>query len=144
MDTGTIIILVMLIIFLVLLFTEYFLLKKYYEDSIKELKMLYEDIIETTKKETERKVRNECFKESIEIKQALVPTKEYMKTIIVDRNDINLLHDRKELMEVLRSGFADQFAKEVIEPNLNIQEIVDMDIDLHGRKKYMARMWMGF
>ena len=47
-------------------------------------------------------------------------------------------------MEILRSGFADQFAKEVIEPNINIQEVMDMDIDLSGRKKYMARMWMGF
>ena len=133
MDTGTVIILAMLIVFLVLLLTEYFLLKKYYED-----------IVETTKKETERKIRSECLKESIEIKQTLVPTKEYAQTIIVDRTDINLLNDKKELMEILRSGFADQFAKEVIKPNLNIQEVMDIDIDLSGRKKYMARMWMGF
>lgn len=144
MDTGTVIILAMLMTFLVLLLTEYFLLKKYYEDGIKELKMRYEDIVETTKKETERKIRSECLKESIEIKQTLIPTKEYVQTIIVDRTDINLLNDKKELMEILRSGFADQFAKEVIKPNLNIQEVMDIDIDLSGRKKYMARMWMGF
>jgi len=144
MDFGTIIILAMIMIFLVLLLTEYFLLKKYYEDGIKELKMQYEDIVETTKKETERKIRSECLKESLEIKHTLVPTKEYAKTIIVDRNDINLLNDKKELMEVLRSGFADQFAKEVIKPNLVINEVADMDIDLYGKKKYMAKMWMGF
>ena len=144
MDFGTIIILTMLMVFLVLLLTEYFLLKKYYEDGIKELKMQYEDIVETTKKETERKIRSECLKESIEIKQTLVPTNEYAKTIIIDRKDINLLDDEKELMEILRSGFADQFAKEVIKPNLVINEVADMDIDLYGKKKYMARMWMGF
>jgi len=144
MDTGIVIILTMLMVFLVLLLTEYFLLKKYYEDGIKELKMQYEDIVETTKKETERKIRSECLKESIEIKQTLVPTNEYAKTIIIDRKDINLLDDEKELMEILRSGFADQFAKEVIKPNLVINEVADMDIDLYGKKKYMARMWMGF
>ena len=47
-------------------------------------------------------------------------------------------------MEILRSGFADQFAKEVIKPNINIHEIVDMDMDLYGKKKYMTKIYIGF
>ena len=82
----------------------------------------------------------------MEIKRTVIPTNEYMETIIVDRNDINLLPDdkEKELMKILRSGFAEKFAKEVIEPNINIHEIMDMDINLHGKKKYMTKIYIGF
>ncbi len=132
------------VIFLGLILIEYFLLKKHYESGIKELETHYKEVV----KETERKTRETCFKESlkesIEVKHTLVPTEEYIKTIIVDHKDISLLNDEKELMEILRSGFADQFAKEVIKPNLNIHEIMDMDINLHGKKKYFTKIRIGF
>jgi len=141
MDTGTVMMIAMPIIFLGLLLTEYFLLKKHYDSGIKELKMKYEGIVEETRKETERKIRESFFKESIKVERTIIPTNQYEETIIIDYNDINLLHDEKELMEILRSGFADRFAKEVIKPNLVINETIDI---VPNKKKYMAKMWMGF
>ena len=120
------------------------LLTKVFKKEKAEMKKNYAETIDKLKKDFEFKLSFLKTEKPMEIKQTLVPTKEYAKTIIVDRNDINLLNDKKELMEMLRSGFADQFAKEVIKPNLNIHEIVDMDVDLSGKKKYMAKMWMGF
>ena len=120
------------------------LLTKVFKKEKAEMKKNYTETIDKLKKDFEFKLSFLKTEKPMEIKQTLVPTKEYAKTIIVDRNDINLLNDKKELMEMLRSGFADQFAKEVIKPNLNIHEIVDMDVDLSGKKKYMAKMWMGF
>lgn len=119
------------------------LLTKVFKKEKAEIEKDHNETIDKLKKDFEFKLEL-LKKEPVEIKQTLVPTEEYAKTIIVDRNDINLLNDKKELMEILRSGFADQFAKEVIKPNLNIHEIADMDMDLSGKKKYMAKMWMGF
>ena len=136
-----IIILTMLIIFLVLLMTEYFLLKKYYEDGIKELKMYYEDIVETTKKETERKVREECFKEPIEIKHTIIDTNQYEQSIIIDNADIRSFQNPDDLQKLIRSNFADKFAKEVIAPNLVINEVVDME---SFKKKYFTKIHIGF
>ena len=136
-----IIILTMLIIFLVLLMTEYFLLKKYYEDVIKELKMYYEDIVETTKKETERKVREECFKEPIEIKHTIIDTNQYEQSIIIDNADIRSFQNPDDLQKLIRSNFADKFAKEVIAPNLVINEVVDME---SFKKKYFTKIHIGF
>ena len=128
---------------LVALALQAILLTKVFKKEKAEIEKNHNETINKLKKDFEFKL--ELLKEEpVEIKQTLVPTKEYAKTIIVDRNDINLLNDKKELMEILRSGFADEFAKEVIKPNLNIHEIVDMDVDLSGKKKYMAKMWMGF
>lgn len=141
MDTGTIIILAMLMIFLVLLMTEYFLLKKYYEDGIKELKMQYEDIIETTKKETERKVREECFKEPIEIKHTIIDTNQYEQSIIIDNADIRSFQDPEDLQKLIRSNFAEKFAKDVIAPNLVIHEVIDME---SFKKKYFTKIHIGF
>lgn len=141
MDTGTTIILAMLMIFLVLLITEYFLLKKYYEDGIKELKMQYEDIIETTKKETERKIREECFKEPIEIKHTIIDTNQYEQSIIIDNADIRSFQDPDELQKLIRSNFAEKFAKDVIAPNLVIHEVVDMEL---FKKKYFTKIHIGF
>ena len=141
MDTGTIIILAMLIIFLGLLLTEYFLLKKYYEDGIKELKMNYEDIVEATKKETERKVREECFKEPIEIKHTIIDTNQYEQSIIMDPADIRSFQNPDELQKLIRSNFAEKFAKEVIAPNLVINEVVDME---SFKKKYFTKVHIGF
>lgn len=120
------------------------LLTKAFKKEKAEIEKNHNETIDKLKKDFEFKLELLKTEKSIEIKQTLVPTKEYAKTIIVDRKDINLLDDEKELMEILRSGFADQFAKEVIKPNLNIYEIMDMDLDLSGKKKYMAKMWMGF
>ena len=122
------------------------LLSKVFKKEKGEMEKSHAEEIDKLKKDFEFKLSFLKTEQPLEIKQTLVPTKEYAKTIIVDRNDINLLPDdkEKELMKILRSGFADQFAKEVIEPNINIHEIVDMDIDLRGKKKYMARIWMGF
>lgn len=120
------------------------LLTKAFKKEKAEIEKNHNETIDKLKKDFEFKLSFLKTEKSIEIKQTLVPTKEYAKTIIVDRKDINLLDDEKELMEILRSGFADQFAKEVIKPNLNIYEIMDMDLDLSGKKKYMAKMWMGF
>lgn len=128
---------------LVALALQAILLTKVFKKEKAEMKKNYADTIDKLKKDFEFKLEL-LKKEPIEVKQTLVPTEEYVKTIIVDRNDINLLHDKKELMEILRSGFADQFAKEVIEPNLNIHEVVDMDMDLHGKKKYFAKIRIGF
>jgi len=141
MDTGTVIILVMLMVFLVLLLTEYFLLKKYYEDGIKELKMQYEDIVETTKKETERKVREECFKEPIEIKHTIIDTNQYEQSIIIDNADIRSFQNPDDLQNLIRSGFAKKFAEEVIAPNLVINEVVDME---SFKKKYFTKIHIGF
>ena len=129
---------------LVALALQAILLTKVFKKEKAEMKKNYAETIDKLKKDFEFKLSFLKTEKPMEIKQTLVPTKEYAKTIIVDRNDINLLNDKKELMEVLRSGFADQFAKEVIKPNLNIHEIVDMDVNLSGKKKYMAKMWMGF
>ena len=143
MDTGTIIILAMLVIFLVLLMTEYFLLKKYYEDGIKELKMMYEDIVETTKKETERKIRKECFAEPLEIKHTIIDTNQYEQSIIMDNADIQTFEGHPEdLQNLIRSSFAKKFAEEVIAPNLNIHEVVD--IESFNKKKYIAKVHIGF
>lgn len=143
MDFGTVTILVMVIVFLGLLLTEYFLLKKYYEDSIKELKMYYEDIVETTKKETERKVRSECLKESLEIKHTVIPTNQYEQSIIIDTADIQTFENHPEdLQNLIRSNFAEKFAKEVIAPNLNIHEVVDMES--FSKKKYFTKVHIGF
>lgn len=120
------------------------LLTKAFKKEKAEIEKNHNETIDKLKKDFEFKLSFLKSEKSLEIKQTLVPTKEYVQTIIVDRTDINLLNDKKELMEILRSGFADKFAKEVIKPNLNIQEVMDMDIDLSGRKKYMARIWMGF
>lgn len=140
MDISTIII-VMLMIFLVLLLTEYFLLKKYYESGIKELKMQYEDIIETTKKETERKIRSECLKESLEIKHTVIPTNQYQQSIIIDNADIRSFQDPEDLQKLIRSNFAEKFAKEIIAPNLVINEVVDME---SFKKKYFTKIYIGF
>ena len=129
---------------LVALALQAILLTKVFKKEKAEMKKNYAETIDKLKKDFEFKLSFLKTEKPMEIKQTLVPTKEYAKTIIVDRNDINLLNDKKELMEMLRSGFADQFAKEVIKPNLNIHEIVDMDVNLSGKKKYMAKMWMGF
>ena len=141
MNTGTVIILVMSIVFLGLLLTEYFLLKKYWEDGIKELKMQYEDIIETTKKETERKVREECFKEPIEIKRTFIDTKRYEKSIILDSIDIESFKSHDELDKFLRTTFADAFAKELLEPNLVINEEINI---VPHKKKYFTKIHIGF
>ena len=138
---DTLIFIVMLIIFLVLLITEYFLLKKYWEDGIKELKMQYEDIVETTKKETERKIRSECLKESLEIKHTVIPTNQYEQSIIIDNADIRSFQDPNDLQKLIRSNFAEKFAKEIIAPNLVINEVVDME---SFKKKYFARIYIGF
>ena len=129
---------------LVALALQAILLTKVFKKEKAEMKKNYAETIDKLKKDFEFKLSFLKTEKPMEIKQTLVPTKEYAKTIIVDRNDINLLNDKKELMEILRSGFADQFAKEVIKPNLVINEVVDMDMDLSGKKKYMAKMWMGF
>lgn len=129
---------------LVALVVEGILLTKVFKKEKAEIEKNHNETIDKLKKDFEFKLSFLKTEKSIEIKQALVPTNEYTKTIIVDRKDINLLDDEKELMEILRSGFADQFAKEVIKPNLNIYEIMDMDLDLSGKKKYMAKMRMGF
>lgn len=142
MDMGTTIILVMLIIFLVLLLTEYFLLKKYWEDSIKELKMQYEDIIETTKEETERKIRSECLKESLEIKHTIIPTNQYEQSIIIDNDDIRSFQDPDDLQKFIRRHFAEEFAEEIIAPNLVINEV--RDIESFNKKKYFTRIHIGF
>lgn len=141
MDTGTVIILVMSIVFLGLLLTEYFLLKKYWEDGIKELKMQYEDIVEATKKETERKIRSECLKESLEIKHTVIPTNQYEQSIIIDNADIRSFQDPDDLQKLIRSNFAEKFAKEIIAPNLVIHEVVDME---SFKKKYFTKIHIGF
>lgn len=128
---------------LVALALQAILLTKVFKKEKAEIEKDHNETIDKLKKDFEFKL--ELLKtEPVEIKQTLVPTEEYVKTITVDRNDINLLHDKKELMEILRSGFADQFAKEVIKPNINIHEIVDMDMDLYGKKKYMTKIYIGF
>ena len=141
MNTGTVIILVMSIVFLGLLITEYFLLKKYWENGIKELKMYYENIVEATKKETERKVREECFKEPIEIKHTVIPTNQYEQSIIIDNDDIRSFQNPDELQKLIRSNFAEKFAKDVIAPNLVIHEVVDME---SFKKKYFTKIHIGF
>lgn len=141
---DVVILIAMSVIFLGLLLTEYFLLKKHYTSGIKELKMHYEDIIETTKKETERKIRSECFKESLKIEHTIIPTNQYEQSIIIDNTDIRSFQDPDDLQKFIRKHFAEKFAKDVIAPNLVINEVCDMDIDLYGKKKYMAKMWMGF
>lgn len=138
---DTLIFIVMLIIFLGLLLTEYFLLKKYWEDGIKELKMQYEDIVEATKKETERKIRSECLKESLEIKHTVIPTNQYQQSIIIDNADIRSFQNPDELQKLIRSNFAEKFAKEVIAPNLVIHEVVDME---SFKKKYFTKIHIGF
>ena len=143
MDTGTIIISAMSIIFLGLILTEYFLLKKYYESGIKELEMRYKDIVETTKKETERKIREECFKEPIEIKHTIIDTNQYEQSIIMNADDIRTFEGHPEdLQKLLRCNFAEKFAKEVIAPNLVIHEVVD--IESFNKKKYFAKIHIGF
>lgn len=136
----------LIIIFICLagMIVEGILLTKVFKKEKAEIVKNYVDVLTQIRKDLEKEIEKYKTEQPMEIKQTLVPTKEYAKTIIVDRNDINLLNDKKELMEILRSGFADQFAKEVIAPNLNIHEVVDMDMDLSGKKKYMAKMWMGF
>lgn len=141
MNTGTVIILVMSIVFLGLLITEYFLLKKYWEDGIKELKMYYENIVEATKKETERKVREECFKEPIEIKHTIIDTNQYEQSIIIDNDDIRSFQNPDELQKLIRSNFAEKFAKDIIAPNLVIHEVVDME---SFKKKYFTKIHIGF
>lgn len=138
---NTLIFIVMLIIFLGLLLTEYFLLKKYYEDDIKELKMQYEDIVEATKKETERKIRSECLKESLEIKHTVIPTNQYQQSTIIDNADIRSFQDPEDLQKLIRSNFAEKFAKEIIAPNLVIHEVVDME---SFKKKYFTKIHIGF
>lgn len=135
------IILAMSMIFLGLILIEYFLLKKYYGDGIKELKMYYEDIVETTKKETERKVREECFKEPIEIKHTIIDTNQYEQSIIIDTADIRSFQDTDDLQKLIRSNFAEKFAKEVIAPNLVINEVIDME---SFKKKYFTKVHIGF
>ena len=139
---NTIIIIVMSIVFLVLLLTEYFLLKKYYESGIKELKMQYEDIIKTTKEETERKIRSKCLKESLKIEHTVIPTNQYEQSIIIDISDIRSFQDPDDLQKFIRSNFAKAFAKEVIEPNLVINEVID--IESFDKKKYFAKVYIGF
>ena len=142
MDIGIVIIFVMSFIFLVLLMTEYYLLKKHYEEGIKELKMNYEDIVEATKKETERKIREECFKEPIEIKHTIIDTNQYEQSIIMDNADIQTFEGHPEdLQNLIRSSFADKFAKEIIAPNLVINEVVDME---SFKKKYFTKVHIGF
>lgn len=138
---DTLIFIVMLIVFLGLLLTEYFLLKKYLEDGIKELKMQYEDIVEATKKETERKIRSECLKESLEIKHTVIPTNQYEQSIIIDNADIRSFQDPDDLQKLIRSNFAEKFAKEIIAPNLIINEVVDME---SFKKKYFTKIYIGF
>lgn len=135
--------LIIIFICLISLIAEGILLTKAFKKKEAEMTKNYVDVLTQIRKDLEKEIEN-YKKEPIKIKQTLVPTNEYAKTIIIDREDINLLDDEKELMEILRSGFADQFAKEVIKPNLNIHEIMDMDLNLHGKKKYMAKMWIGF
>lgn len=135
--------LIIIFICLISLVAEGILLTKAFKKEKAEIAKNYVDVLTQIRKDLEKEIEN-YKKEPIKIKQTLVPTNEYTKTIIIDREDINLLNDEKELMEILRSGFTDKFAKEVIEPNLNIHEIVDMDIDLHGKKKYMAKIYIGF
>lgn len=141
MDTGTVIIFAMLIIFLGLLLTQYFLLKKYYESGIKELKMRYEDIVEATKKETERKTRELCLKEPIEVKRTIIPTNQYEQSIIIDNADIQSFQDPDDLQKLIRSNFAEKFAKDIIAPNLVINEVVDME---SFKKKYFTKIYIGF
>lgn len=141
--SDTLIFIVTSMIFLGLILIEYFLLKKYYGSGIKELKMYYEDIVETTKKETERKVREECFKKPIEIKHTIIDTNQYEQSIIMDNADIQTFEGHPEdLQNLIRSSFADKFAKEVIAPNLVINEVIDME--LFGKKKYFTKIHIGF
>ena len=121
------------------------LLTKAFKKEKAEMEKNYIEEIDKLKKDFEFKL-SFLNTEPMEIKRTVIPTNEYMETIIVDRNDINLLPDdkEKELMKILRSGFAEKFAKEVIEPNINIHEIMDMDINLHGKKKYMTKIYIGF
>ena len=135
--------LIIIFICMVAMVVEGIILSKAFKKEKAEIENNHNETIDKLKKDFEFKL-SFLNPEPVQIKQTLIPTKEYVKTIIVDRTDINLLNDKKELMEILRSGFADKFAKEVIEPNLNIQEVMDIDIDLSGRKKYMAKMWIGF
>jgi len=120
------------------------LLTKAFKKEKTEIAKNYVDVLTQIRKDLEKEIEKYKTEQPVEIKQTLVPTKEYVKTIIVDREDIGLLNDEKELMEILRSGFTEKFAKEVIEPNLNIHEIVDMDMDLHGKKKYFTKVHIGF
>ena len=140
---DTVIMIAMPIIFLGLLLTEYFLIKKCYDSGIKELKMHYEDIVEETRKETERKIRSECLKESLlEIKHTVIPTNQYNQSVIMDVADIQSFEKHPEdLQKLIRFNFAEAFAKEVIAPNLVIHE--DVDIVPH-KKKYFTRIHIGF
>lgn len=138
---NTVIIIVMSVIFLGLLLTEYFLLKKYWEDGIKELKMHYEDVIEATRKETEHKTRELCLKEPIEIKRTFIDTKRYEKSIILDSIDIESFESHDELDKFLRTTFADAFAKELLEPNLVINEEINI---VPHKKKYFTKVHVGF
>ena len=122
--------------------TEYFLLKKHYDSGIKELKMKYEGIVEETRKETERKTRALLLKESIKIERTIIPTNQYEQSIIMDAADIQSFEKHPEdLQKLLRFNFAEAFAKDIIAPNLVINETIDI---VPNKKKYMAKMWMGF
>jgi len=139
---DTIMIIAMPIIVLGLILTEYFLLKKQYDSGIKELKMQYEGIVEETRKETERKTRALLLKESIKIERTIIPTNQYEQSIIMDAADIQSFEKHPEdLQKLLRFNFAEAFAKDIIAPNLVINETIDI---VPNKKKYMAKMWMGF
>ena len=139
---DTVIMITMPIIVLGLILTEYFLLKKHYDSGIKELKMQYEGIVEETRKETERKTRALLLKESIKIERTIIPTNQYEQSIIMDAADIQSFEKHPEdLQKLLRFNFAEAFAKDIIAPNLVINETIDI---VPNKKKYMAKMWMGF
>ena len=104
--------------------------------------MQYEDIVETTKEETERKIRSECLKESLKIEHTIIPTNRYEQSIIMDTADIRSFQDPDDLQNLICSNFAKKFAKEVIEPNLVINEVIDMES--FDKKKYFVKVYIGF
>ena len=138
---DTVIMIAMPIIFLGLLLTEYFLIKRCYDSGIKELKMKYEDIVEATRKETERKMRELSLKESIKIERTIIDTKKYEQSIIIEDADIRSFQDPDDFQKFIRSNFADRFAKDVIAPNLVINEVNDI---MSHKKKYFTRIHVGF
>lgn len=126
---------------LVGLVVEGILLTKVFKKEKAEIAKNYVDLLTQIRKDLENEI--EKYKMApVEIKQTIVPTQEYAKTIVADTRCMNSFMDKDDFMKMIRKEFAKKFAEEVIEQNLNIHEIIDFES--YDKIKYMARMWMGF
>lgn len=115
------------------------LLTKSFKKEKAEIEKNYVDLLTKIRKDLEKEMYKQ---EPLEIKHTIIDTKQYEQSIIIDNADIRSFQNPDELQNIIRSSFADKFAKDVIAPNLVINEVFDPES--FSKKKYFTKIHIGF